>query len=196
MEASGYTLTCHLHSSVTSEPETWSIVAAISVSFSDEIGPPQLPLVAPTGGSQGNGFPIMLFTERPTQPHTTASFVSARASSKKGKPRTRQTEAFDGHPGTHRGLPWMQSSRPLLTSTVDGENDSRACFSRQPKNPWVGRRGHGLAQSKHAKVPQHVECNVVVGPSSPSSLLFCLLRQLPGIRLIQNTSTATTRQPL
>lgn len=42
-----YPHTCHLHSTVPSEPENWSFVATISVSFSAVIGPPQLPSVAP-----------------------------------------------------------------------------------------------------------------------------------------------------
>lgn len=46
-EGTECTLTCRLHSSVASEPDSWSFVAIISVSFSAVIGPPQPPLVVP-----------------------------------------------------------------------------------------------------------------------------------------------------
>lgn len=43
-------LTCHLHSSVPSEPENCSLIATISVSSSAAIDSPQLPVVAPVEG--------------------------------------------------------------------------------------------------------------------------------------------------
>lgn len=55
MRTVDFSLTCHLHRSVNSEPENCSFVATISVSFSAVIGPPQLPPVAPVEGHTGVG---------------------------------------------------------------------------------------------------------------------------------------------